>query len=65
MKMLMSFVGPSIGFLLKRGMSGALIVALTGLGFLVLPSCHTTAGMGRDLQHAGQKIESTARKAHP
>jgi predicted small secreted protein len=27
-------------------------------------ACHTTAGLGHDIKHVGQKIESTAQRIH-
>jgi predicted small secreted protein len=65
MKQMTSLIRPSPGSRLKRRMLGALILPATALGFLALAACNTTAGVGRDLQQAGRKIETEAREHSP
>lgn len=42
-----------------------LVLLVSGLAaFGTLSSCHTTAGLGRDMEHAGRAIENTASETH-
>ncbi|AJW47200.1 MULTISPECIES: entericidin A/B family lipoprotein [Ralstonia] len=36
------------------------LIALLALGCVVLAGCNTMAGMGKDIQTGGQKLESAA-----
>lgn len=36
-----------------------ILLVLAGLGSLALVSCNTVAGMGQDMQRAGEGIENT------
>ena len=51
-----SSVPSSAGLLIRF-----LVLVVTAMAF---SSCHTTAGLGHDIRHVGQKIESTAERIH-
>jgi predicted small secreted protein len=36
------------------------LLVMVGLAAVTLVSCHTTAGLGRDMQKVGDKIEDSA-----
>ncbi len=40
-----------------------LLLLLAASGFMVLPSCNTTAGFGQDVRSLGNNIERSANEA--
>jgi predicted small secreted protein len=43
-----------------KGIEMKKLIALLALGCVVLAGCNTMAGMGKDIQTGGQKLESAA-----
>ncbi len=48
---------------MRKLRTSLVLAGLFSLGFLSL-GCHTTAGAGRDLEHAGREIRQEAREHH-
>jgi predicted small secreted protein len=45
---------------LTKGIKMKKLIALLALGCVVLAGCNTMAGMGKDIQTGGQKLENAA-----